>query len=134
MLKSMQSTSKLVKTFNEFKSHIKNPIDNFIIGFFNNEEDPLYDSYVRFGSKYPDDFKMFHTFEHEEFLKHFQGNITVPNIMSYFHEFIVISNESNYKALNKVKFQNKHKILNIQLKAILLIIIHKNPKSLYLNI
>jgi protein disulfide-isomerase A4 len=102
MLKSQKPASIEVHSFANFKTYIKNPIDNYVIGIFNDKTHSLFDSYMKFTSRYPEDLKMFHTFEYEDFLKHISVNITIPAIVAYFPDVILTKNEPNGIAFTKV--------------------------------
>lgn len=102
MLKSQRPASIEVHSFATFKTYIKNPIDNYVIGIFNEKNHALFDSYMKFTSRYPEDLKMFHTFNYEDFLNHMNVNLTIPAIVAYFPDAILTKNEPNAKAFSKV--------------------------------
>lgn len=102
MVKSLKPSSKQVKSFAEFKSNVKNITENYVIGVFNDENDNLFDSYSKFSSKYRDDFKLFHTFEHASFIKD-TLKLKVPSIIVYYHDFALTNKESNFKIFDKVR-------------------------------
>ena len=67
MLKSL-NPSKEIKTFSDFKKQASNPIENFLVGVFNSQNDKLFKLFEQLTFKYPETFSFFYTFDSREFL------------------------------------------------------------------
>jgi hypothetical protein len=102
MKKYLNTNSKEIKSFAEFKTFVDHPINNYVIGLFNNKNENLFQSYVQFSARYPDDFKMFHSFEISDFEKSFRFKIQRPAIVVYYHDAILTNKESNFRVFNDV--------------------------------
>ena len=102
MKKFTKMNSKEIKSFAEFKTFVNHPINNYVIGLFNNDKEDLYQSLIQFSSRYPDDFKLFHSFEISDFEKSFRFKVQRPAIVVYYHDAILTSKESNFRVFNDV--------------------------------
>lgn len=92
--------SKEVKTFNAFTSHVVKPTDFYILGLFEDKTDALFEIFSHFSSKYSEDFKIFHSFNKDEFLKHFKS-VKIPVILVFYHDLSVTKNEPRYKVFEQ---------------------------------
>lgn len=102
-MKKCVRPSKEIKSYAEFKTYVKNPIDNYVIGVFNSENDNLFKSFLGFSSKYLEDFHLFHSFDVSSFeislkLKNFKA----PSVIVYYHESVLTRKESNFRVFDDV--------------------------------
>lgn len=103
MKKYTRSHSKEIKSFAEFKTYIKNPVEHFVIGLFNNNSENLYEAFLQFSSRYPDDFHMFHLFDISDFEKSLKVKIQRPSVIVYYHDSILTKYDSNFRIFSDVR-------------------------------
>jgi hypothetical protein len=107
-MKRSLEPSKEIATFSEFKKQASNPTDHYIIGVFNDTQDEFYKTFIQFIYKYPEDFRVFHTFESSKFLDGVKiKDIKVPSVIVYYHDYIVTRKESNFRVFDSVSYLKK---------------------------
>lgn len=104
MLKARSSASKEISTFKQFLVNVKTPTETYVIGLFENKENPMFEIYSDLASKYSEDLNLFHTFNTKEFLTNVNKDIKVPSILVYHHDLAVAKKEPKFKAYDKVNF------------------------------
>jgi hypothetical protein len=104
MLKAKAFTSQEVKTFKSFDIQIRKPNEFYVLGLFHDDKTPLYNIYTDLNyTKFPEDFKFFHTFETAEFLKYIKSKkITVPTILVFYHDLVITKNEPKFRVFETV--------------------------------
>ena len=110
MKKSLEP-SKEIENFSEFKRKATNPTEHYIIGVFNDTEEELYKIFDQFSIKYPEDFRIFHTFQPSKFLESVKiKNLKVPAVIVYYHDYIVSRKESNFRVFDGVSTYWNYKV------------------------
>ena len=105
MRKARQPATKEVKTLKELNVHVKSPTEVYVLGVFESKNDDLFQTYHDFASDYPEDLKLFYTFNKDEFAKSLKSDkIKSPSILVIYHDLAVPKNEPKFRVLDSVSY------------------------------